>query len=151
MLVYVLNKNGEPLMPCSPSKARKLLKQCKAKVIRKEPFTIQLLYGSSGYKQDITLGVDAGSRHIGLSATTEKQELFSSIVELRTGIERLDITGLLSTRLEARRTRRNRKTRYRPARFNNRVKSKHKSLMVRILSKRLRSRKLYLPAKAELF
>ena len=139
MLVYVLNKNGEPLMPCSPSKARKLLKQCKAKVIRKEPFTIQLLYGSSGYKQDITLGVDAGSRHIGLSATTEKQELFSSIVELRTGIERLDITGLLSTRLEARRTRRNRKTRYRPARFNNRVKSKHKGWLAPSVEQRITS------------
>ncbi len=139
MLVYVLNKNGEPLMPCSPSKARKLLKQCKAKVIRKEPFTIQLLYGSSGYKQEITLGVDAGSRHIGLSATTEKQELFSSIVELRTGIERLDITGLLSTRLEARRTRRNRKTRYRPARFNNRVKSKHKGWLAPSVEQRITS------------
>ena len=47
MLVYIINKYGKPLMPCKPSKARKLLKQKKAKVIKKEPFTIQLLYGAS--------------------------------------------------------------------------------------------------------
>jgi len=33
MLVYVLNKHGKPLMPCKPSKARKLLKQGKAKIL----------------------------------------------------------------------------------------------------------------------
>ena len=121
MLVYVLNKNGQPLMPCESSKARKLLKQNKAKVIKREPFTIQLLYGSSGYKQDINLGVDAGSKHIGLSATTEKKELYASDIELRN-----DIVGLIATRKELRRTRRNRKTRYRQPRFNNRVHSKNK-------------------------
>ena len=115
MLVYVLNKDKKPLMPCTAVKARILLKQGKAKVIQKEPFTIQLLYGSSGYKQDITLGVDAGAKHIGLSATTEKKELYSADVELRT-----DIVNLLSTRRELRRSRRNRKTRYRKPRFNNR-------------------------------
>lgn len=121
MLVYVLNKYGKPLMPCRPQKARKLLKQNKAKVVRTEPFTIQLLYGSSGYKQDITLGVDAGSKHIGLSASTEEKELYASDVELRT-----DIVDLLSTRRQYRRSRRSRKTRYRKARFLNRVKSKNK-------------------------
>jgi len=119
MLVYVLNKYGKPLMPCKPSKARKLLKQNKAKVVSREPFTIQLLYGSSGYKQDITLGVDAGSKMIGLSATTDKQELFAAEVELRN-----DIVKLLSERRELRRSRRNRKTRYRKARFLNRKKPK---------------------------
>ena len=69
--VYVLNKHGEPLMPCSPGKARLLLKQQKACVVKRTPFTIKLLYGSAGYKQPITLGVDAGSKHVGLSASTE--------------------------------------------------------------------------------
>lgn len=64
--VYVLNKHGEPLMPCSPRKARLLLKQKKACVIKRTPFTIKLLYGSTGYKQPVTLGVDAGSKHIGI-------------------------------------------------------------------------------------
>ena len=121
MLVYVLNKNKEPLMPCSSAKARKLLKHNKAKVLRTEPFTIQLLYGSSGYKQDIALGVDAGSKHIGLSASTPSKELYSADVELRN-----DIVHLLSTRRQNRRTRRNRKTRYRKCKFLNRVKSKNK-------------------------
>lgn len=121
MLVYVLNKNGEPLMPCNPAKARKLLKLNKAKVLRTEPFTIQLLYGSYGYKQPITLGVDAGSKHIGLSATTESKELYAADVELRN-----DIVDKLSTRRQNRRTRRNNKTRYREPRFLNRVRSKNK-------------------------
>lgn len=117
MLVYVMNKDGKPLMPCQAAQARILLRQKKAIVIRREPFTIQLLYGSSGYKQPITLGVDAGSKHIGVSATTKNKELYSADVELRA-----DIVDLLSTRRELRRGRRNRKTRYRPVRFSNRKK-----------------------------
>jgi hypothetical protein len=38
------------------------------KLKKRTPFTIQLLYGSSGYKQDVILGVDAGSKTIGVSA-----------------------------------------------------------------------------------
>ena len=70
MNVYVLNQQGEPLMPCSPRKARLLLKSREAKVVRRTPFVVQLLYSSSGYKQPISLGVDAGSKTIGLSACT---------------------------------------------------------------------------------
>lgn len=120
MRVYVINQRKEPLMPTTPCKARKLLKQGKAKVVKREPFTIQLLYATGETKQDITLGVDAGSKIIGLSATTDKQELFSAEVELRN-----DIVDLLSTRREFRRTRRNR-LRYRKPRFLNRVYSKNK-------------------------
>ena len=50
MLVFVLNKYGKPLMPCKPRKARKLLENGKAKVVNNCPFTIKLLFGSSGYK-----------------------------------------------------------------------------------------------------
>ena len=53
MVVYLLNKEGKALMPTTPRKARLLLKKGKAKVIRIKPFTIQLLFGSGGYKQDI--------------------------------------------------------------------------------------------------
>lgn len=119
MLVYVLNKDGKPLMPCGSRKAKILLKQGKAKVVKRTPFTIQLIYGSSGYKQDVSLGVDAGSKHIGLSATTKDKVLYEADVELRN-----DIVELLSTRRESRRTRRNHKTRYRAPRFDNRVSSK---------------------------
>lgn len=117
MFVYVINKHGNPLMPCSPRKARILLKQKKAKVVKRTPFTIQLLYGSSGYKQPISLGVDAGTKHVGLSATTKNQVLLEAEVQLRT-----DIQELLATRRQFRRSRRNRNTRYRKARFLNRKK-----------------------------
>ena len=121
MPVYVINKHGRPLMPCSPRKARLLLKSNKAKVIKRTPFTIRLLYGSTGYTQDVILGVDAGSKTIGLSASTEKEELFAAEVTPRN-----DVVNLLSGRREFRRTRRNRQTRYRKPRFDNRVRSKHK-------------------------
>ena len=115
-MVYVQNSEGHPLMPTeNHAKVRVLLKNGKAKVIKRCPFTIQLLYESTNHTQNITLGVDAGSKHIGLSATTLQKVLFEADVELRN-----DIVELLSTRREQRRARRNRKTRYRKARFNNR-------------------------------
>ena len=121
-MVYILSKNGKPIMPTkNHAKVRLLLKYGKAKVVKRTPFTIQLLSTSKTYKQDITLGIDAGSKHVGLSATTSKQELF--VAELR---PRNDVVELLSSRRELRRSRRNRKTRHRKVKFLNRVKSKHK-------------------------
>ena len=124
MLVYVLNKNGEPLMPCNPQKARKLIKSGKAEIYKYTPFTIKLKYGSAGYKQPITLGIDAGSVHIGASATTENKELYASETIMRSADGKQNIVNLLATRRELRRSRRNRKTRHRPARFLNRKKPK---------------------------
>ena len=77
----------------------------KAVVVRRTPFTIKLTIATGETKQDVTLGVDAGARHVGISATTEKEEVFASEVALRQ-----DITGLLADRLAFRRARRNRKT-----------------------------------------
>lgn len=115
-MVYVLDINGHPLMPTERhGKVKHLLKNGKAKVVKRCPFTIQLLYKSLTYTQSIILGVDAGSKHIGLSATTNDKEFYASDVELRT-----DIVKLISKRRELRRSRRNRKTRYRQARFDNR-------------------------------
>jgi len=117
-MVYVLSKTGQPLMPTeNHAKVRVLLKQQKAKVVHRCPFTIQLLYDSTDYTQPVSLGIDAGSRHIGVSATTETKVLYEADVTLRN-----DIVDLLSTRREARRTRRSRKTRYRKPRFNNRIR-----------------------------
>ncbi|MDY3794886.1 MAG: RNA-guided endonuclease IscB [Erysipelotrichaceae bacterium] len=116
-VVYVLNKDGLPLMPTHKlGKVRHLLKDGKAKVVKRSPFTIQLNYDCGNHTQSITLGVDAGSKHIGLSASTKKQELYCSDVELRD-----DVVELLSTRRRNRRSRRNH-LRYRPARFDNRKK-----------------------------
>lgn len=119
-MVYVLSCTGQALMPTeNHAKVRVLLKTRKARVIKRCPFTIQLLYKSTTYTQNITLGVDAGSKHIGLSATTDKKVLFESDVTIRN-----DITKLLSARRELRKCRRNRKTRYRKPRFMNRTHSK---------------------------
>lgn len=96
-------------------KVRRLLNTNKARVIKRCPFTIQLMYESTTHTQNVSLGVDAGSKHIGISATTETKVLYEADVELRN-----DIVKLLSTRREQRRSRRNRKTRYRKARFDNR-------------------------------
>lgn len=122
MYVYVLDRNGVPLMPTSRcGRVRILLKQGKAKVVKRTPFTIKLLYESTSYKQPVVLGIDAGSKTIGVSATTEKQELYAAEVKPRN-----DITKNLDSRRDFRRARRFRKKRYRKAKFDNRVKSKHK-------------------------
>lgn len=132
-MVYVISKEGKPLMPCKEAKARKLLKQNKAKIYKREPFTIQLRFDCENQTQDITLGIDAGSKHIGVSATTKKQVLYEADVELRN-----DIVEKLSSRREARRTRRNR-LRYRPARFDNRVHSKHKGWLAPSVEQKINS------------
>ena len=115
-MVYVLDIEGKPLMPTERhGKVRRFLREGLAHVVRLQPFTIQLDYESTTYRQEIGLGIDAGSVHIGVSATTKKKELFAAEVILRT-----DIVKKLASRLEIRRTRRNRKTRYRKPRFDNR-------------------------------
>ncbi|GFO98177.1 HNH endonuclease [groundwater metagenome] len=115
--VYVLNMRGQPLMPTTPRKAKKLLKEGKAKAIKRTPFTIQLKYATGETKQEITLGVDSGYENIGISAITGKKELYSVEVKLRT-----DMVKLNSERRQYRRARRNRKTWYRQPRFLNRKK-----------------------------
>lgn len=117
--VFILNKHGKPLMPCKPRKARLLLKSNKAKIIKRYPFTIQLLYGSTGYTQDTSLGVDTGQRHIGFAVTSQDKVLYQSEVELRQ-----DTHKLLYKRKIYRQSRRSRKTRYRKARFLNRISKK---------------------------
>ena len=120
-MVYVINKEGQALMPTERfGKVRRLLKNNLAHVVCRIPFTIQLDYETTNFVQPISLGVDAGSKYIGISATTSKKELYAADVELRN-----DIVEKLSTRKEQRRTRRYR-LRYRKARFNNRISSKRK-------------------------
>lgn len=120
-------------MPCKEAKARKLLKQNKAIIAKYEPFAIQLTFECENQTQEVSLGVDAGSKHVGISVTTEKDVLYEADVELRN-----DIVDKLSSRREARRTRRNR-LRYRPARFNNRVHSKHKGWLAPSIEQKINS------------
>jgi hypothetical protein len=104
-------------MPTTPQKARRLLKEGKARVVTTKPFVIQLTYATGENKQPITLGIDTGYQTIGFSAITEKAELLAGECTLLTGqVERN------KERLMYRRQRRNR-LRYRAPRFNNRKKS----------------------------
>ena len=119
-MVYVLNKYGEPLMPTTRyGRVRRLLRKGLAVVVDYRPFTIQLAYDTPNGVQEVSLGVDAGTKHVGFSATTTKKVLFEAELLLRS-----DIVDKLSTRREFRRARRNRKTRYRKSRFLNRTGSK---------------------------
>lgn len=134
-MVYVLNIYGQPLMPTDRyGKVRRLLRDKKAKVVKRCPFTIQLLYESTNHTQPVTLGVDAGGKHIGLSATTEDKVLYEADVTLRT-----DVSDLITTRRQNRRSRRSRKTRYRKARFNNRVRTKHKGWLAPSIENKIQS------------
>lgn len=120
-MVYVLNRFGNPLMPCSPRKARILLSEKKARVVHKCPFTIQLLHGSAGYKQQVIGALDTGSKTVGCAAIANGHVVYQSEITLRN-----DISGKMQARASFRRTRRGNKTRYRKARFNNRCASKRK-------------------------
>ena len=122
MLVYVINREGKPLMPCSPGKARRLLRRGKAKVARKDPFVIKLSFGSSGYKQEVIGGIDSGSKVIGSGAVGNGKVFYQSEISLR-GEE---IRKNMDQRKMYRRSRRGRKTRYRKARFLNRSASTKK-------------------------
>ncbi len=115
-MVYVLNSNGQPLMPTKRhGKVRRILKSGRAKVVNRCPFTVQLMYETENVTQPVNLGVDAGSKTIGLSTITKENVLYEAEVGLRN-----DIVDLISSRRQFRRGRRNRKTRYRKARFDNR-------------------------------
>src|SRR5450755_1718646 len=118
--VYVLAPDRVPLMPCTPVIARLLLKEGKAKVRRRTPFTIQLLaHPEPIYTQPLTHGVDTGSAVVGSAAADDQGNVFYlSEVKVRN-----DIAQTMKERASKRRTRRNRKTRYRPARWLNRRNS----------------------------
>ena len=120
MSVFVLNQRDKPLMPTTPRFARKLLQAGKARIVDHTLFTIQLAYATGETRQEITAGMDSGFQTIGVSAVSQNKELFSGEFTLRTNVS----SNMTSKRMY-RKNRRQRKTRYRPARFNNRT-SKHR-------------------------
>ena len=119
-MVYVLNKDGQPLMPTSRhGKVKHLLKSGKAKVVKRCPFTIKLLYESTNHTQNLTLGVDTGSGTIGTAVSKDN----GNIIYMSKVVVRNDIIDKMTQRSKYRRNRRNRKTRYRKARYLNRKNS----------------------------
>ncbi|NFH40754.1 RNA-guided endonuclease IscB [Clostridium sporogenes] len=133
-MVYVISINNKPLMPCTPAKARILLKQNKAIVKELKPFTIQLTYKTkTEYTQEITLGVDSGYNNVGFSAITNDKELLVGEIKLLQGMKER-----LSERAMYRKQRRSR-LRYRKPRWNNRIKSKPKGWLAPSLQHKLDS------------
>lgn len=118
VVVYVIGIDGNPLIPCKPAKAKKLLKSGKAKVFKMFPFTIQLNFECENVVQKVKLGIDTGFENIGFSCVTEKTELFSGTVLL---------DGNTSSRLTEKamyRRLRRKKLWYRKPRFLNRKKKR---------------------------
>lgn len=114
-MVPVLNKNKEPLMPCSEKRARKMMEQGKAKPYwHKGIFCIILQQDpSSNYKQEVCVGIDPGSKFEGITVKSEAHTLLNIQTEAKT-----DVKKKMETRSMLRRSRRYRKTRYRKCRFN---------------------------------
>lgn len=110
MSVLVIGKNGRGLMPTTERKARLLVKENKATVVRKNPYTIQLTYTTGCATQPVTLGIDTGSQHIGIAVVSEDEVLQKVEVALRTTMSK---RKLIESRASLRRGRRHRKTRYR--------------------------------------
>ena len=81
-LIYVLNLNNMPLMPCTACKAKKLLKSGKAVVVKFKPYTIKLNFECENKTQEVTLGIDSGSKFIGFSAVSEVKELICGELHL---------------------------------------------------------------------
>ena len=123
MFVYVISKDGQPLMPTSRfGKVRRLLKNKKAKVVSRCPFTIKLLYEPETLVvQEVVLGQDTGSKHVGTACVANDKVLYQSEVALRDNIKKK-----MYNRRIFRKNRRQRKTRYRKPRFLNRANSTKK-------------------------
>jgi hypothetical protein len=128
--VFVLNYDGKPLMPCSYAKSKRMVKKGAAKVTGRFPFTIQLNFECENQVQELTLGIDTGYKFLGASVISEKEELLSWEIELRT-----DVSDKLSEKKMYRRNRRNRLW-YRKPRWKNRANARKEGrLMPSVLHK----------------
>lgn len=121
-MVFVLNRSKKPLDMISHAKARILLKNKQAVVHKVYPFTIRLKDNSAVSKdRSYTVKVDPGSRHTGVAIVDNKDSVVMlAEIEHRGHFIKRD----LDKRRSLRQARRQRKTRYRPARFLNRTKPK---------------------------
>jgi RRXRR protein len=93
-LVYVVNQNGHALMPCKPSKARKLLRDGRARVKERSPFTIQLLWDCEEHVQEVVVGIDKGSSVTGLACVGKGEILLSGEI-----VHRRDVKEKMEARL----------------------------------------------------
>ena len=119
---FVLDKNRQPLMPCPMHRAKELLGKGRAAVYRRYPFTLILKDREGGVLQEIELKMDPGSRTTGIALVASYQRGNTVIWAGELQHRGLAIRSALEKRRALRRGRRGRKTRYRPARFDNRTR-----------------------------
>jgi hypothetical protein len=120
--VFVLSSTQKPLMPCTPARARRLLRDGKAAVYRLQPFTIILKFRADGDIQPIEFKTDPGSKITGIALVALFQGGRQVIWAANLAHRGQAIRAGLDTRRALRRGRRARHTRYRPARFQNRTR-----------------------------
>jgi 5-methylcytosine-specific restriction endonuclease McrA len=122
-MVFVLSSDGQPLDPCHEARARKLLSKGRAAIWRTYPFTIRLNDRTlaESVVHDHRLKLDPGSKTTGLAIVQEGTARVVWAGELTHRGQQ--IRARLLARRAIRRCRRQRKTRYRPARFLNRRRS----------------------------
>ena len=83
MGVLVIGQNGRALMPTTTRKARILLKENKASVVCRHPFTIHLWYKTGCATQEGSIGIDTGSQHIGVGVTCRDKVILVHIWLIR--------------------------------------------------------------------
>lgn len=115
---FVLDTDCNPLMPCHPARARELLKSRQASVYRRFPFTIILHDRTldASEVQPVQVKIDPGSKTTGVALVAGDQVVWGAEITHRGEAIRQKLTDRRSIRSG----RRHRKTRYRPARFDNR-------------------------------
>ena len=119
-MVFVLDKSKKPLDMITNAKARILLRNNLAIIHKVYPFTIRLIDNSCGSRNKAyTVKFDPGSKHTGIAITdnTNKVVMLAELEHRGHLIKRN-----LDKRRSVRRSRRQRNTRYRPARFLNRTR-----------------------------
>src|SRR5262245_12976477 len=120
--VLVVDSQKQPLMPCHPARARALLRAGRAAVFRRFPFTIILKARVGGDVQPVAVKVDPGSQTTGLAVTAEftggTTVVWGAEIEHRGQTVRENLLH----RRQARRSRRQRQTRYGAPRFNSRTR-----------------------------
>lgn len=125
-MVFVLDKRKKPVMPCSEKRARLLLERGRAVVHKMNPFTIRLKdrVVKESQLQPLRLKIDPGSKKTGIAVINEAESDFGKVIYLGEIHHKKGIKSKLDSRRALRRNRRNRKTRYRKARFLNRKRYK---------------------------
>ncbi len=118
--IFVIDSSKQPLSPCHPSVARKLLTSGQAAVFRRYPFTIILKKEVTATPQPIEIKIDPGSKTTGIALVQGNKVIFGAELTHRGQV----IKASLESRRILRRNRRNRHTRYRRARFLNRARPK---------------------------